>query len=72
MIKPTTNQLETLRNLAATAESIGLTEAAKAGFVSYSKAKIGNAGQEEVNARIHGIREIIRTAKGSVVADAIA
>ena len=68
----TTEQLETLRNLASNAERFGLIEPAKAGFVTYSKAKTGNAKQEEVNARIHGIREIIRTIKGSFIADAIA
>ena len=68
----TAEQLETLRNLASNAERLGLVESAKAGFVTYSKAKTGNAQQEEVNARIHGIREIIRTSKGSVFADAIA
>ena len=65
-------QLETLRNISAIAEREGFTESAKCGFISYSKGKTGQANQEEINARIHGIREIIRTAKGSMFADAIA
>lgn len=72
MMKATAEQLETLRNISSVAEREGFTESAKCGFISYSKACIGQAGQEEVNARIHGIREIIRTAKGSMFADAIA
>lgn len=72
MTKPTANQLETLRNLAAFAERLGYSESAVAGFTSYSQGKTGQADQEQVNARIHGIREIIRTYHGSLVADSIA
>jgi hypothetical protein len=71
-MKATSQQLDTLRNISSVAEREGFTESAKCGFISYSKARIGQADQEEVNARIHGIREIIRTAKGSMFADAIA
>ena len=67
-----TLQLETLRNLASNAERLGLLESSKAEFITYSKGKTGNANQEEINARIHGIREIIREIKGSAFADAIA
>jgi hypothetical protein len=68
----TQEQLETLRNLASNAERLGLAEPAKAGFTTYSKASTGRANQEEVNARIHGIREIIRHGHGSATADSIA
>ena len=71
-MKATQQQLDTLRNISAVAEREGFAESAKCGFTTYSKAQTGQAEQEEVNARIHGIREIIRTAKGSMFADAIA
>jgi hypothetical protein len=72
MVKATSEQLETLRNISVVAEREGFTESSKCGFVSYSKAKTGQADQEEVSARIHSIREILRTYKGSMFADAIA
>jgi hypothetical protein len=68
----TQQQLDTLRNLAAVAERQGFAESAQCGFISYNKARIGQAFQEEVNARIHCIREILRTSKGSLFADSIA
>jgi hypothetical protein len=71
-MKATPEQLETLRNLAANAEREGFAEAAKAGFISYSMGRTGTASQEEINSRIHGIREILRTYKGSLFADLIA
>lgn len=70
--KPTAQQLDTLRNLASVAEKLGYTESSKCGFVTYAKAKTSGADMEEVNSRIHGIREIIRTYQGSQFADAIA
>ena len=66
------SQIETLRNLAATAERMGLIEPAKAGFTSYSKALTGSAFQEEVNAMSHNIRQQIAWIKGSAFADSIA
>ena len=71
-MKATLEQLETLRNVSTVAEREGFIESSKCGFISYSKGKTGQADQEEVNARIHSIREILRTYKGSMFADAIA
>ena len=71
-MRATEQQLETLRNISAVAEREGFTESAKCGFISYSRGVSNQASQEEVNSRIHGIREILRTAKGSKFADSIA
>jgi hypothetical protein len=72
LVKATTDQLDTLRNLSSTAERLGYAEASRRGFASYSRGKIGQSNQEEINARIHGIREIIRNYHGSIFADSIA
>ena len=71
-MKATAQQLETLRNLSATAERLGMAEPAKAGFTTYSKASTGSANQESVNAMSHNIRQQIAWVKGAAVADAIA
>lgn len=71
-MEATDQQLDTLRNLSAVAEREGFTEAAKGGFICYSKAMTGQAYREEVNARSHDIRQILSTYKGSVFADSIA
>ena len=72
MTQATSEQLETLRNVANVAEKLGFTSASQSAFLTYSKARTGQASQEEVNARTHGTREIIRTYHGSLVADSIA
>ena len=71
-VKASNNQLETLRNISNQCEKLGYKEAAKAGFTAYNKGRIGQISQEEANARIHSMREIIRTYHGSKVADSIA